>query len=138
MAEQTTLILKNDVSELEKVMSFVSDLCLRNAIPPDTEYDLNLALDEMIINVAKYAFPEGGEHQFTVRISLNDKEFKASIEDEGVEFDPTAHPAPDLDAPLEERKENGLGIFLVRQIMTSVEYMRVDGKNVVKLYKKLA
>ena len=137
MTEQTTLILKNDVSELERVISFVSDLCIRNSIPPETECDLNLALDEMITNVVKHAYPGGGEHHFTLQITVSNEEFVARIEDDGVEFNPTEHPTPDLDAPLEERKEGGLGIHLVRQIMTSVEYQRVAGKNVVTLRKKL-
>jgi serine/threonine-protein kinase RsbW len=138
MTEQTTLILKNDVSELERVMSFVADLCARYSIPPETEYDLNLALDEMIANVARHAYPEGGEHHFTLQITMSNEEFVARIEDDGVEFNPTEHPNPDLDAPLEERKAGGLGIYLVRQIMTSVQYQRLAGKNVVTLRKKLA
>jgi anti-sigma regulatory factor (Ser/Thr protein kinase) len=138
MTEQATLILKNDLSELERVMSFVSDLCLQNSIPPDTEYDLNLALDEMISNVAQHAFPRSEEHHFTVQITMSNEEFVARIEDDGVEFNPIEHPLPDLDAPLEERKQGGLGIYLARQIMTSVEYQHVAGKNVVTLRKKLA
>jgi anti-sigma regulatory factor (Ser/Thr protein kinase) len=137
MTEQTTLTLKNDVSELERVMGFVSDLCVRNSIPPQIEYDLNLALDEMIINVVEHAYPDGGEHHFTVQIAVTPGEFKACIEDDGVEFNPTDHPSPDLDAPLEKRKEGGLGIFLVRQIMTRVEYQRLAGKNLITLRKKL-
>jgi serine/threonine-protein kinase RsbW len=138
MTEQVTLILKNDVSELERVISFVSDLCTRNSLSPETEYDLNLALDEIVTNVAKHAFPEGGEHHFTLQIRLSNEEFLARIEDDGIEFNPMDHPAPDLDAPLEVRKEGGLGIFLVRQIMTSIDYQRVEGKNVVTLRKNLA
>jgi len=138
MTEQTTLILRNDVAELERVIGFVSDLCTRNSLPPETEYDLNLALDEMITNVAKHAYPGGGEHHFSVHISLSDEEFLARIEDDGVAFNPIDHPTPDLDAPLEVRKEGGLGIFLVRQIMTSIEYARVGEKNVVIMRKKLS
>jgi anti-sigma regulatory factor (Ser/Thr protein kinase) len=138
MTEQTTLTLKNDVSEVQRVMSIVSALCARNSIPPETEYDLNLALDEMIANVTKHAYPEGGQHLFTVQIALSQEEFVATIEDDGMEFDPTRHPIPDLDAPLEERKEGGLGIHLVRQIMSSVNYQRLAGKNVVTLRKKLS
>src|SRR5208282_4587391 len=59
MTDQTTLTLKNDISEVERVMSIVAGLCARNSIPPETEYDLNLAMDEMIANVAKHAYPEG-------------------------------------------------------------------------------
>jgi|SRR5208337_3413958 len=137
MTESTTLVLKNDVSELESVISFVSAVCVRNSIPPETEHDLKLALDEMITNLAQHAYPGGGEHHFTLQITVSNEEFVARIEDDGVEFNPTKHPIPDLDAPLEERKVGGLGVYLVRQIMTSVEYQHVAGKNVVTLRKKL-
>jgi anti-sigma regulatory factor (Ser/Thr protein kinase) len=138
MTEQTTLDLKNDVSELERVMNLLGELCVRNSLPPDIEYDLNLALDEMVSNVARHAYPNGGEHHFSLQVTLNDKEFIARLEDDGIEFDPTKYPVPDLDCPLEERKEGGLGIYLVRQIMTSIEYQRVAGKNIVTLRKTLA
>ncbi len=138
MTEQATLVLKNDASELERVMTYVSELCQQMSIPPDVEYDLNLALDEIIINVAKHAYPQGEEHNFTVQVALDSREFVARIEDDGKEFNPTEYPEPDLDAPLEERKEGGLGIYLVRQIMTSINYQRVGGKNVVTLRKKLS
>jgi anti-sigma regulatory factor (Ser/Thr protein kinase) len=137
MTEPTTLILKNDVSELESVISFVSDLLVRNSIPAETANDLPLALDEMVTNVATHAYPRSEEHRFTVQITVSNKEFVARIEDDGVEFNPTQQPIPNLHAPLEERKVGGLGIYLVRQIMTSVEYQRVEGKNVVTLRKKL-
>ena len=137
MTEQNTLILRNDVSELERVLSFVSDLCVRNSIPPEIEYDLNLAMDEIITNVAKHAYPGDGKHQFSLQITLSNEEFVARVEDDGIKFNPLEHPTPDLDAPLEERKEGGLGIFLIRQIMTSVEYQRVAGRNIVTLRKKL-
>ena len=137
MIEQTTLTLKNDLAEVERVISFISDLCTRNSIPPETEYDLNLALDELVANVTKHAFPEGGEHWFTVHITVSNEEFVARIEDDGREFDPTQHPAPDLDAPLEQRKEGGLGIHLVRQIMSTIKYERVAGKNILTLRKRL-
>lgn len=137
MTEKTTLTLKNDVTELERVMAFLSDLCARHSIPPDTEYDLKLSLDEVVTNVAKHAYPQGEEHTFTLQITLSIDEFEARVEDSGVAFNPIEHPLPDLDAPLEERKEGGLGIFLVRQIMTNVEYQRVAGKNLLILRKKL-
>ena len=137
MTDQTTLVLKNDLSELDKVMNSVSDVCARNAIPPDTEYDLNLAVEEMVGNVARHAYPEGGEHFFTLQIIVSDDEFVACIEDDGIEFNPTAYPFPDLDVPVEERKEGGLGIHLVRQIMTTMEHQRLGGKNIVTLRKTL-
>ena len=137
MTERATLILNNDVAELDRVLTLVADLCARHGIPPDTEYDLKLALDEVVANVARHAYPAGEKHQFTLDVSISDAEFVARVEDDGAAFDPTAHPAPNLDAPVEERAEGGLGIYLVRQIMTSVDYQRAAGKNILTLRKKL-
>ena len=137
MTDPTTLILKNDVAELERVLKSTSEICGQNSISPEIEYDINLALDEIITNVAKHAYPEGEEHQFTVQISAHNGEFVACVEDDGVPFNPIDHSTPNLDAPLEERKEGGLGIYLVRQTMTGVEYQRMAGKNFVTLRKKL-
>ena len=92
----------------------------------------------MITNVAKHAYPQRGEHTFALQIVGNPDELVARIKDDGVAFDPTAHPTPNLDASLKERKEGGLGILLVRQIMTDIQYQRVAGNNIVTLRKKLA
>ena len=136
MAEQTTLVLTNDISELDRVTTFISSLCAREAIDADMEYGLLLALDEIITNIIVHSDLKDRERPITVRLSLNEDEFVAQIEDEGREFDPTQHPTPDLDAPLGKRKIGGLGIHLVRQIMDSMEYERVEGKNLVTLRKK--
>jgi serine/threonine-protein kinase RsbW len=137
MPEQVTLVLKNDVSELDKVLNLVADLCARHSISEDTEYDLKLALDEVVSNVARHAYPAGEHHEFTLQVSVDDQEFVARVEDDGTAFNPLEHPEPNLDVPLEERSEGGLGIFLVRQIMSSVEYQRTEGKNVITLRKRL-
>jgi serine/threonine-protein kinase RsbW len=137
MTEPITLILKNDPSELIRVTNVLASLCAENTITHDVEYDLNLALDEIITNVIRHAFADGHPHQFTVRISLDRSEFVAQVEDDGREFNPVARPTPDLNAPLAERKVGGLGIHLVRNIMDSFEYERVGGKNLVTLRKKV-
>jgi anti-sigma regulatory factor (Ser/Thr protein kinase) len=137
MSEPTTLILNNEPSELNRVTDLLASLCAEHAISSDIEYDVNLALDELVTNVIRHAFTDGHTHQFTVRISLDKDEFVAQIEDDGREFNPVAHPAPDLDVPLAERKLGGLGIHLVRNLMDGFEYARVGGKNLVTLRKKI-
>jgi serine/threonine-protein kinase RsbW len=137
MTEPTTLIIENDRSELNTVTNLVASLCAENAITHDVEYDLNLALDEIITNVIRHAFADGHPHQFTVRISVDRSEFVAQVEDDGREFNPVARPTPDLNAPLAERKVGGLGIHLVRNIMDSFVYERAGGKNLVTLRKKI-
>ena len=59
------------------------------------------------------------------------------LTDSGTEFDPTKVPDADITLSAEEREIGGLGIFLIRQIMNTVEYQRIDGKNVLTMRKQL-
>ena len=66
-----------------------------------------------------------------------DKYIKFIIVDSGLAFDPTKKEDVDITLGVEERSIGGLGIHLVRQIMDSVNYERIKGKNVLTLTKKL-
>ena len=59
------------------------------------------------------------------------------ITDSGTPFDPTVAPEADVSLSLEDRPIGGLGIFLVKNIMDTVNYERTDGKNILKMTKKL-
>ena len=69
--------------------------------------------------------------------SSADKELCFVIRDKGKPFDPTAQDEADTTLSLEERPIGGLGIYLVRQLMDSINYERIDGQNVLTLRKKL-
>ena len=58
------------------------------------------------------------------------------IKDSGIPFDPTTKDDVDTTLSADERPIGGLGIFLVRQIMDSINYERVGKQNVLTLIKK--
>ena len=60
-----------------------------------------------------------------------------TIEDGGLPFDPTQVAEADTTLSAEERPIGGLGIFLVRQLMDTVAYQRVEGKNRLTLMKRI-
>ena len=66
-----------------------------------------------------------------MKVTVDDRTVTASVEDDGVEFDPREAPVPDLDLPIEMRKPGGLGMHLVKATMDSVEYRRQDGRNIL-------
>lgn len=86
--------------------------------------------DEIVSNVARCAFPAPGLHQFSLRLTPEcGRRLRLVVEDDGVPFDPTAAPAPDLDAPIEARDPGSLGIHLVRGLSLSVHYTREGPTN---------
>ncbi len=100
-------------------------------------YAARVALEELGTNVIKYSYPGEAPCWLEVRLSADDERFALEVEDGGAPFDPLQAAAPDLTLPLEEREIGGLGVHLVRQLMDRVEYRREDGKNRVRVERRL-
>ena len=63
------------------------------------------------------------------------KRLMIQIMDWGIAFDPLSLPEPDIEAPIEERKIGGLGIYMMRNIMDEVLYKREGDRNILTLVK---
>ena len=60
-----------------------------------------------------------------------------TIDDDGQPFDPTEGSATDLSVPPDQRPPGGLGIMLLQKMTDGQEYQRVDGHNILTLWKKI-
>ena len=132
------LLLKNDISQVPLLADFIDQVCSEYGIDPDTSFQLNLVLEEAVVNVMQYAYPEGGEHTFTLDADKEADIVTFVLKDNGKPFNPLTQ-APDVDINLsaEKRKIGGLGIFLVQQMMDEVDYKRTSkGENVLVMRKK--
>ena len=138
MTHPMSLTLVNQLSDVAKLSSFVEAFGIAEGLAPEVVYSLNLALDEVVTNVIRYGHEDDGrEHPIVVRLALERDVVTAQVEDDGRAFNPLEAAAPDLGASLDERPIGGLGIFLVRSVMNSVEYRREDGRNVLTMKKNL-
>jgi serine/threonine-protein kinase RsbW len=126
-----------DVKEIERLNKLVRQFGELHDVPSRTLYAVNLALDELVTNVILYGFKEAAGQTVSVQISTADSELVAAVVDDGQEFNPLEAPAPDLNAPLEDRKLGGLGIHLVRSLMDHVSYERTGSQNVLTIRKRI-
>ena len=131
------LVLKNEISEINKLAVFIEELGEELGLAPDLVFNLNLVLEEAVSNVILYAYPKEEQQEIVLTAKMSDKNLIFVLTDAGKEFDPTQAPDADVTLSAEERQIGGLGIFLIRQIMNKVEYQRLDGKNVLTLGKQL-
>ena len=134
-AESLTLV--NDVSQVRDLGAFVKSVAARFSLAPKLTQDLRLAVEEIVVNVMSYAYPEGKEGTVRVDARSDGKVLRFIISDEGMPFDPTEAARPDTTLSAEERSIGGLGIFLARGIMDSINYERTDGKNILTLTKHI-
>ena len=134
---QRTMTLPNNIDQVPQLESFVSEVCETLGLDMSTTMSLNLALEEAVVNVMSYAYAAGTRGNVDIEAEANERRLKFTISDWGIPFDPTAKTAVDTTLSAEDRPIGGLGIHLMRQIMDSINYERIDGKNVLTLRKKL-
>ena len=99
---------------------------------------IDVAIDEIFGNIAQYAYgPEVGNA--TVQYDYDDAAGIAEITfiDSGKAYDPVEKPDPDVSLGVDERAVGGLGIFLVKKTMDDMKYEYKDGKNILKITKKI-
>jgi len=108
-----------------------------NQISPDVRQAADLAIEEHLTNILSYAFSDAAEHVIALSASIDRGALVIQVSDDGRPFDPTKHPEPNLTIPAEKRKIGGLGIHMIRQAMDSLEYHRVNDRNISRMQKKL-
>ena len=131
MTPSLTLHLQNRIAEVARLVDAVESFGSHAGLSSDLTYRLTLSLDEIVSNVIRHGYSDTNDHVVEVRLSVHDGVVTSVIEDDGHPYDPRESPEPDLSMPVEQRGPGGLGIFLVRQMMDSIDYARRDGRNIL-------
>ena len=131
------LVLKNQMSEMERVNQFVEEISEELGLDMELQMNLNLVMEEMVVNVISYAYPEGTTAEIELLAESDGKELTFVLSDRGKEFDPTMKESADMDINPAERDLGGMGIFIVKNIMNEVTYQRLEGKNLLTMKKDI-
>jgi len=120
--DMITRIFPGEYKSLSKIGNFVEKQAVRAKFNPKDVYSILTAVDEACSNVIDHAY--GGENLGLIEISIefDDTEFIVSILDDGLPFEPSEVPYPDITSPLDSRKERGLGVFIMRRLMDEVNF----------------
>ena len=130
-----TLKLQNDIQQVPELNNFVKSVGEKLNLEASLMSQLTLAVEEAVVNSMNYAYPIGTQGDITVTAVGTDQYVKFILSDEGKAFDPTQRGNADTTLSVEERPIGGLGILLVQTLMDSINYERIDGKNVLTLKK---
>jgi len=120
---------------IENLPDFIGPvLSLASAYHLDEERknDLELALEEALVNIFRYAYPDkAGSVGLTCRVEAG--HLITLIEDEGLPFSVASASTTDLAADIVKRKIGGLGIHLIKSLMDDVRYRRDGNRNLLEL-----
>ena len=136
MSATLDLTVETRIEEMERLAAAIEDLGEEEDWPPALIFQVNLALEELWLNVLNYGH-EDGCHEVFIRLVSEDESLTIEITDDGIAFDPLEDaPVPNTSGGLDDRTIGGLGIHLVRTMMDKLEYKREEGKNHLILVKR--
>ncbi len=131
-------IVSSNTESLSDIREFVAGQARTHGFPEDEVANIVLAVDEACTNIIKHAYRFASDKQIEISVGRQGREFEVIISDDGRSFDPAALRNPDLKEHLTHYRRGGLGVYLMKKLMDTVEYQFQPGqRNHVRLVKFL-
>jgi sigma-B regulation protein RsbU (phosphoserine phosphatase) len=136
-AQNLTITIRNNVSEIDKVNQRFNTFAEHCGIPKTLCQKVNIVFDELLNNIISYAYKDNIEHEIIIELEFLVDRLSLTIKDDGVPFNPLEAKKPDTELSLEDREIGGLGIHLVCKLMDKVSYKRHIDRNVISVTKQI-
>jgi serine/threonine-protein kinase RsbW len=137
-AEWFRFIMPGRLEYRDAAKAFLGHVCDRlvrkKAIPEEVAHRVISAFVEAFNNAVVHGYkgrPVAGAVE--VELDVTRERLRLTVIDQGVSFKPESVPDPDLDS----LPEGGMGLFIMRSFMDSVDYARDGDRNVLTMEKAL-
>lgn len=132
------LTLEANVENLDDVLAFVDKILEELYCSPKAQMQIDVSVEELFVNIANYAYAPG-TGSATIRVAKQNDPSGVAITfiDSGVPYNPLAKKDPDITLSAEERQIGGLGIYMAKKSMDSIEYEYTDGQNILTIKKAI-
>ena len=130
----TEKLFPAELSAFPETRDFVEEELERAECPMKTGARILIALEEMFVNVASYAYGEE-RGSVLVRLALFPGGVLITLRDSGMPFNPLEIEDPDTSLSAGERQVGGLGVFMTKKLMDEVSYAREENENVFSMLK---
>jgi serine/threonine-protein kinase RsbW len=137
-APEYKITVASKLDNLAKIGTFVSDTARRLKMSNETILDVQVAVEEACTNIIEHAYSLKPDKPISVGCRLRNQEFIVRIRDFGAAFVPDSIAKPTLGKDVSERRPDGLGVFLMRKLMTRVKYKPDEARgNELTMVKRL-
>jgi serine/threonine-protein kinase RsbW len=138
LPQTTHIAIRNDIADLTALTTAIEHVGAEHGIPEKSLFQLQVALDEIVSNVIKYAWPAGGAHGIEIHVTLRDDCVEVEIIDDGRMFDPRDAPKRDKPLPGQRPRPGGVGVQMTKQLVDRIGYARIGNRNHTTLTKLCA
>ena len=124
------------MENIQSALDFVEEFCDEQGVENAFKMSLLVVADELVSNIVKYGYENKGGVLFIRQLyNVDQKEYVLTIIDKAPEFNQLLvnnNVVTDID----NQQAGGLGILIVKKIMSEYAYDRINGKNILVLRKK--
>ncbi len=133
-----TLRIEADTENLGEVTEWVEEMLVILDVPPKTRMQILLAVEEIFVNIARYAYAPGvGDAVIRIGYDMDTDTVRLTFLDAGTPYNPLEREDPNTKLSAKEREVGGLGIYLVKETMDNVEYLHNVTYNILTIEKKI-
>ncbi|MBQ3327153.1 MAG: SpoIIE family protein phosphatase [Clostridia bacterium] len=133
-----TLKIEATVENLPQVTEWIEEMLQILDVPMKTQMQINLAAEEIFVNIAKYAYAPGvGDALIRIGYDMDTHSVRLTFLDNGTPYNPLGKEDPDVTLSAEDRAIGGLGIYLVKETMDRVTYLRNHSSNILTIEKSI-
>ena len=130
-------MFKATQEEIPNMLGFFEEFSNEYKFEKSFVNNLKVVGDELLSNVVKYSYEDSNENIYLrLLYNIDRKEFIITIIDTGKEFNPFDVENAPVDENYKNREPGGLGILIVKKLMSEYAYDRVNNKNIVTLKKR--
>ncbi len=122
-------------ASLAEIGEFIRKEAQRAGFSDFNIYTIEMAVDEACSNIIEHAYQGEDKGEILLSVNTDEERLTVVLEDYGQPFDPRTIPPPRPDAPLEEQREHGWGLYFIQQWMDEVRFEFTPTGNRLTLVK---
>lgn len=124
--------------ELLAIKDFIQRICDSAGCTEKETSNIKLAIDEACSNIIRHAYVGKTDGKISLEVGIGLADLKIKITDYGKSFDFSGVKDPDLNHYVDIGRKGGLGIWLIKKMMTRVTYRSFPDHNELILYRRLS
>ncbi|MBN4067098.1 ATP-binding protein [Simkania negevensis] len=135
------MIYPAELTSLHPIIAAISQAARSASFSKQALHDIQLASEEAVVNIINHAYSTSSPNNQidVVCTSERPKQLKITIIDKGKPFNPLIEgPEYNPNLPLQERQLGGIGLLLIRKLMTRLTYLYKKRENIFTMEKEEA
>jgi serine/threonine-protein kinase RsbW len=131
---EEVLHLRSRLEDLVLIPQWIASLASHYMIPGNTQYAMNLCLEEVVSNIIRHGYGNAPDRPILVRYTSGQDHFPTLVvDDEAPRFNPLAFETGPIEEVLDPNHIGGLGIHLLRCFATAIEYESTSSGNRLRM-----